>query len=186
MGGGCGLKRHGCGVATVFGCAGERVVSAVVSAQLFEEETAGSLLEAMPLCGWRGEVGGGVLAWLGDGLDGGDGPAVGAELRTRAGAVVRVLGLGWLGLGLCGVALVFGEVGGGELESVKGKAGAAEVDVVAGDAGDDAAEAFLYLGAGVGGGHVESVAAGLALAGVGDGTAGEVMVVAEALAAHGG
>jgi NAD(P)H-hydrate repair Nnr-like enzyme with NAD(P)H-hydrate epimerase domain len=87
----------------------------VVSAELFEEEAAGSLLEAVPLCGWRGEVRCGVFALLGGGLDGGDGLAVGAELRTRAGAVVRVLGLGWLGfrLVLFGVALVLGEVGGG-------------------------------------------------------------------------
>ena len=66
----------------------------MVASELFEEEAAGSLLEAVPLCGWRGEVGGGVLSWLGGGLDDGDGLAVGAELRTRAGAVVRVLGLG--------------------------------------------------------------------------------------------
>jgi hypothetical protein len=69
----------------------------------------------VPLCGWRGEVGGGVFVWLGGGLDGGDGVAVGGELRTRAGAVVRVFGLDGLGFGLVfpGVALVLGEVGGG-------------------------------------------------------------------------
>ena len=154
---------------------------------MFEEESSGSLLEAVPLCGWRGEVGG-VFAWLGGGLDGGDGVAVGAELWTWAGAVVRMFGLGALGFGvaLFGVALVLGEVGGGELQSVEEEAGAAEVDVVAGDAVDDAAEGFLDLGAGVGGGHVEGVAAGLSEASVGDGAAGEVMVVAELLAAHGG
>jgi len=160
----------------------------VVASELFEEEAAGSLLEAVPLCGWRGEVRGGVLARLGGGLNGGDGLAVGAELGAQAGAVVGVLGLGWLGfrLVLFGVALVLGEVGGGELQSIEEEASAPEVDVVTGDAGDDAAEAFLYLGAGVGGGHVEGVAAGLAEACVGDGAAGEVMVVAELLAAHGG
>jgi hypothetical protein len=84
------------------------------------------------------------------------------------------------------VALVLGEVGGGELEGVEEEAGAAEVDVVAGDAVDDAAEGVLDLGAGVGGGHAKTVAAGLALACVGDGTAGLVVVVAELLAVHGG
>jgi hypothetical protein len=84
------------------------------------------------------------------------------------------------------VALVFGEVGGGELEGVEEEAGAAEVDVVAGDAGDDAGEGVLDLGAGVGGGHTEGVAAGAAEACVGDGTAGLVMVIAELLAVHGG
>jgi hypothetical protein len=142
----------------------------------------------VPSCGRRGKVGGGVFAFLGGVLDGGDGFAVGGELGFRAGAVVGVFGLGWLGfgLGLFGVALVLGEVGGGELERVEEEAGAAEVDVVPCDAGDDPAEAVLDFGAGVGGGHGEGVATGLAVACVGDGTAGLVMVVAEAFATHGG
>jgi len=122
---------------------------------------------------------------LGGVLDGGDGFAVGVELWTWAGAVVRMFGLGALGFGvaLFGVALVLGEVGGGELQSVEEEASAPEVDVVAGNAGDDAAEAFLDLGAGVGCWHAEGVAAGLSEASVGDGATGLVMVVAKLLAA---
>ena len=125
---------------------------------------------------------------LGGGLDGGDGFAVGGELRARAGAVVGVFGLGGLGfeLGPFGVALVLGEIGGGELEGVEEESGATEVDVVACDAGDDATDRVLNLGAGVRCGHAEGVAAGTAPARVGDGATILVMVVAILFAVHGG
>jgi len=52
--------------------------------------------------------------------------------------------------------------------------------------GDDAADGVLNLSSGVGRGHGEGVAAGPALACIGDGAAGLVMVVAVELVAHGG
>lgn len=84
------------------------------------------------------------------------------------------------------VALVLGEVGGSELEGVKKESGAAEIDVVSGDVGNDATDSILDLGAGVGNGHGEGVAAGTALTGGHDRFAGLVVVVTESLATHGG
>ncbi len=90
----------------------------------------------------------------------------------------------------CGlVLLVFlrgGEVGRGDLEGVEDEAGAAGVDVVVAEEMNDFAERGLNGGPGVGSSEEEEVAAGLAQAGLGDGFAGVVVVVAEVGAAHGG
>ena len=67
---------------------------AVVAAERFEEGTASGRVQAVPLCRWRGEVVGGVLALLPGGLNGGDGFAVRAELGFESGAVVWVF---WFG-----------------------------------------------------------------------------------------
>ena len=76
------------------------------------------------------------------------------------------------------------QVGGGDLEAVEQETGAARVDVVGGDADEEFAEGFLD-GVVVGGGEEgEGAAAGEALVGTDDGTAGVVVVVAELLAAH--
>jgi hypothetical protein len=82
--------------------------------------------------------------------------------------------------------LVVFEVGGGDLEGVEEESGAARVEVVLGDAGDDLAEGLLDGGAAAGLGELEGAAAGLAEAGVGDGLALGVVVVAELFAAQGG
>lgn len=99
---------------------------------------------------------------------------------------------GGLGVGLgCGLgvlreaALVLGEVAVSDLEGVEEEAGAARVDVVGGETLHDGAEGLLNLGPGVGHGDREGGLAGAALAGVGDGAAGFVVVVAETLSAHG-
>jgi hypothetical protein len=75
------------------------------------------------------------------------------------------------------------QVSGGDLEAVEEEAGAAEVDFVGGDADEDLAERSLDVGAVGGGGHVEGVAAGLTLVGVGYGFATLMVVVAEGFSA---
>jgi hypothetical protein len=77
------------------------------------------------------------------------------------------------------------EVGVRNLESVEKQAGAAEVDVVGGDADHDGSECLLDVAAGVGLRKGEGGLAGSAVTEVFYGAAGLVMVVAEALAAHG-
>ena len=72
-----------------------------------------------------------------------------------------------------------------DLERVEKQSGAAEVDVVGGDADHDGAEGVLDVSAGVGRGEREGGLAGSAVTEVFHRTAGLVMVVAEAFAAHG-
>jgi hypothetical protein len=81
---------------------------------------------------------------------------------------------------------VFGEVEAGDLEAVEEEAGAARVDVVGGDALQDFADGGLDRGAVFGEGQVEGGAAAAALARVGDGFTGGVVVVAELLLAETG
>ncbi len=81
---------------------------------------------------------------------------------------------------------VFGEVGGGDLESVEEEAGAFGVDVVPGDAGEDVVEGELDAGAVVDGRHQEDGCfAGTAFGG-GRLLAGAVVIEAEVLPAEGG
>lgn len=81
--------------------------------------------------------------------------------------------------------LVVVEVGVCDLEGVEEEAGAAKVDVVSGDADHEGAEGLLDVAAGVGLRKREGGLAGSAVTKVFDWAAGLVMVVAEALAAHG-
>jgi hypothetical protein len=106
------------------------------------------------------------------------------RLRGRAAPLRMTLLLGVGGL-LLGVLVVF-EVGGGDLEGVEEESGAARVEVVLGDAGDDLAEGLLDGGSAAGLGEGEGAAAGLAEAGVGNGAALGVVVVAELFSAHSG
>ena len=85
-----------------------------------------------------------------------------------------------------GGGLGFGEVEAGDLEAVEEEAGAARVDVVGGDALQDFADGGLDRGAVFGEGQVEGGAAAAALARVGDGFTGGVVVVAELLLAETG
>ena len=87
----------------------------------------------------------------------------------------RGFGTGLILLGL----LRGGEVAGGDLEGVEDEAGAAGVDAVVGEAVEDLAKRGLDVGPAGGWGEQEDVAAGLALAWIGDGFAGVVVVVAE-------
>jgi hypothetical protein len=83
-----------------------------------------------------------------------------------------------------GCGLSFGEVEAGDLESVEEEAGAAGVDVVGGDALEDLADGGLDGGAVFRERQVEGGAATAALARVGDGFSGGVVVVAELLLAE--
>jgi hypothetical protein len=89
------------------------------------------------------------------------------------------------GWGWSVLALVLSEVGVGGLEGVEEETCAAEVDVVAGNADHDGSDSLLNLEARVGLGDGEGGLASAALAEVCGGAASLVMVVAEALAAHG-
>ncbi len=80
----------------------------------------------------------------------------------------------------------FGEVEAGDLEAVEEEAGAAGVDVVGCDALKDFADGGLDCGTVFGQREVEGGAAAAALARVGDGPAGGVVVVAELLLAEAG
>jgi hypothetical protein len=87
--------------------------------------------------------------------------------------------------GAVDIEFVGGEVRGGDLEAVEQEAGAVDIEFVGGEAADDLEEGLLE-GGGVGWrGDVEA-APGAASVGVLDGKPGGVVVVAEALAAHGG
>ena len=77
------------------------------------------------------------------------------------------------------VGLGFGEVEACDLEAVEKKTGAARVDLVGGDALNDLTDGELDGGLVFGEGQVEFGAAVLAVARVGDGAAGGVVVVAE-------
>jgi hypothetical protein len=97
-------------------------------------------------------------------------------------------GSGWVsgsGCGL-GLGLGFGEVEAGDLEAVEEEAGSAGVDVVGGDALEDLADGGLDGGAVFGERQVEGGAAAAALARVGDGFSGGVVVVAELFLAEAG
>ncbi len=105
-----------------------------------------------------------------------------------AGGFGFVGGSGWVsgsGCGL-GIGLGFGEVEAGDLEAVEEEAGAAWVDVVGGDALEDLADGGLDGGAVFGERQVEGGAAAAALARVGDGFSGGVVVVAELFLAEAG
>lgn len=78
-----------------------------------------------------------------------------------------------------GEGLHFGEIEAGDLEAVEEEAGAAGVDVVGGDALEDFADGGLDGGSVFGERQVEDGAAASALARVGDGLSGGVMVVTE-------
>ena len=78
-----------------------------------------------------------------------------------------------------------GEVEAGDLETVEEQAGAAWVDFVGGDLLEHLAEALLDGAAVLGVGEDEAGLAALAGGGVLDGTAGVVVVVAEAVGALG-
>jgi hypothetical protein len=93
-----------------------------------------------------------------------------------------------LGFGAFGVVVAvclglgFGEVEAGDLEAVEQQAGAAWVDVVGGDALEDLADGVLDGGSVFRERQVEGGATAPALAWVGDGFAGGVVVVAEVFA----
>jgi hypothetical protein len=87
-------------------------------------------------------------------------------------------------LALVAVRLGFGEVEAGDLEAVEEEAGSAGIDLVGGDALEDLADGELDGGLVLGQGQVELGAAVFAVAWVGDGAAGGVMVVAEVFAAE--
>ena len=80
----------------------------------------------------------------------------------------------------------FGEIKAGDLESVEEEAGAAGVDFIGGDTLKDLADGVLDGGAVFGEGEVEAGAAALTLLGVGDGSSGGVVVVAEVFSAEAG
>jgi hypothetical protein len=84
-----------------------------------------------------------------------------------------------------GFAIRFGEVHGGDLETVEEQAGTAGVDFVGGDALEDFSEGVLDGGAVLGRGECERTA-GAAGFGVGDGPAGGVVVVTEGFEAQAG
>jgi hypothetical protein len=95
-------------------------------------------------------------------------------------------GLG-VGIGVGGVAA--GQVGGGDLEAVEQEAGAFGVEVAAGEAAEDVVEGELDAGAvvDVGHGEAEGGERGVGSAGGGgEGAPGDLVVVAEVLAAEGG
>ena len=95
------------------------------------------------------------------------------------------LGFGAFGVGVAGgCGLGFGEVEAGDLETVEEKACATWVDVVGGDALQDLADGVLDGGAVFREWQVECGAAAAALAWVGDGLAGGVVVVAEVFSAE--
>jgi hypothetical protein len=83
-----------------------------------------------------------------------------------------------------GVGFGFGEVEAGDLEAVEEQAGSAGVDLVGGDAPEDAADGVLDGAAVFGEREVKGGSAALAFAGVGDGFAGGVVVVAELFSAE--
>ena len=74
-----------------------------------------------------------------------------------------------------------GQVAAGDLEAVEEESGAAGVEFVGGDAAEDMSDGGLEVRAvvGIGEGEVEGPASAAALARIGDGTAGGVVVVAE-------
>jgi hypothetical protein len=80
--------------------------------------------------------------------------------------------------------LDFGEIEAGDLEAVEQEASAARVDFVGCDALEDMADGGLDGGAVFGQRQIESAAAAAALARVGDGFSGGVVVVAELLLAQ--
>jgi hypothetical protein len=82
--------------------------------------------------------------------------------------------------------LCFGQVEAGDLKTVEEEASAAWINVVGGDAAQDFADGMLDGGAVLGVVHVEGRAAALALARVGDGAAGGVVVVTELLVTEAG
>jgi hypothetical protein len=129
---------------------------------------------------------GAVLAVLGAGGEDAEG-GVEDDLFDGVGRVAGV-GVSFRGVfaGRGGGEFCFGEVGAGDLESVKEEPGAAGVDVVGGDAAEDFADGGLDGGAVFGVGEFEGGTAAAALARVGDGAAGGVVVVAELLAAQAG
>jgi hypothetical protein len=86
--------------------------------------------------------------------------------------------------GAFGFALVLREVGGGDLDGVKDESGAATIDIIEGEAGGDADDCLLDLGAGAELWEREGVASCLPALRVGDGTASVVMVVAEVFVAQ--
>jgi hypothetical protein len=129
---------------------------------------------------------GAVLAVLGAGGEDAEG-GVEDDLFDGVGRVAGV-GVSFRGVfaGRGGGEFCFGEVGAGDLESVEEEPGAARVDVVGGDAAEDFADGGLDGGAVFGVGEFEGGTAAAALARVGDGAAGGVVVVAELLAAQAG
>jgi hypothetical protein len=84
------------------------------------------------------------------------------------------------------VSCGLGEVEAGDLEAVEEQTGAAGVDVVGGDALEDFSDGSLDGRAIFGEGEVEGGAAASALFGIGDGSSGGVMVVAEVFSAQTG
>jgi len=89
------------------------------------------------------------------------------------------------GIGVsCGLFGDGGQVEAGDLEAVEEQAGALGVDLVAGDAEQDLADGALDGGAVLGQGDVEVGLAAATVAGVLDGAAGGVVVVAELLVAQ--
>ncbi len=102
--------------------------------------------------------------------------------------------MGWVlddvfdGLGLLRVfvGVGFGEVEAGDLEAVEEESGSAGVDVVGGDAAQNLADGGLDGGAVFGQREGEGALAVAALAGVLDGAAGGVVVVAEGFLAEAG
>jgi hypothetical protein len=95
--------------------------------------------------------------------------------------LLRIVGFRFGGV----LVLVVVEVGVCDLESVEKQAGAAKVDVVGGDADHDSSEGLLDVAAGVGLRKREGGLAGSAVTKIFDGATSLVMVIAEALAAHG-
>ena len=89
---------------------------------------------------------------------------------------------GLVGTFLCG----FGQIQAGDLEAVEEETSAAGIDVVGGDAAEDLAEGGLDGALVFGQRELEVGLAVAALAGVGDGFAGGVVVVAEFLLAETG
>jgi hypothetical protein len=102
---------------------------------------------------------------------------VGGDLFDHVGLFTLLVAVVALGFG-------FGEVEAGDLEAVEEQACAAGIDLVGGDALEDLADGELDGGLVFGQGQVEVGAAVLAVARVGDGAAGGVVVVAEVFSAE--
>jgi hypothetical protein len=138
-----------------------------IAQHLFQHENGGA---------FGAGAGGGELGWRGEDAE------VGVDCDFFYGLCVG-LGCGSAG-SAAGCGLRFGEVEAGDLEAVEEEAGAAGVDVVGGDALEDLTDGGLDGGSVFRQRKVEGGAAAAALARVGHGFSGGVVVVAEVFAAE--